>query len=158
MIFKDMKQFLLITLIICVSACQTTQEKPDYSRIKKESEDMLKAFHEAVNASGIIAEFDFLDSSSSFYWTPPGYSYAIEYDSIKTILLETHNTLLSAHFKWDTLDVFPLTETYSNYRGVVSCQMTGADSSEQSFKVLESGTLVKRADGWKFLSGQSRVQ
>ncbi|NNE27424.1 MAG: hypothetical protein HKN09_11325 [Saprospiraceae bacterium] len=153
-----MKYLLLITLTICVSACQSEKEYPDFKSIEEETTNMLMAFHTAVNQSGLMAEFEFLDSSKQFYWTPPGYSYAIEYDSIKNILIESSKDIDHVHFEWDTLDVFPLSSDYCNYRGIVDCRMVGLDSVSQEFKVLESGTLVRRSDGWRFLSGQSRVQ
>ena len=153
-----MKYLLLITLLLNVSACQNEKEATDFNKIAEETKDMLIAFHDSVNTSGLMAEFDFLDSTEAFYWTPPGYSYAIAYDSIRSILIQSANDLHKVHFEWDTLDIHPLSNDYCNYTGVVHCVMWSDDTSKQEFKVLESGTLVKRNDGWKFLSGQSRVQ
>ena len=153
-----MKHLLLITLIVCGSACQTTVEDVNLDRIAQESKAMLVAFHDSINQTDLMAEFAFLDSTSAFYWIPPGYNYAIGYDSIRNILIESNRQLQSVYFDWDTLDVFPLSKDYCNFRGVVHCEMTGQDSVKQIFNVIESGTLVKRDDGWKMLSGQSRVQ
>lgn len=69
----------------------------------------------------------------------------------------SHKALLSVKMEWDTLQVFPLTNEIANYSGIVDGVMIDTSGIEARMSILESGTLIKREDGWKLLSGQSKI-
>jgi len=117
---------------------------------------MFGDYHNDIKSKGLEAEFKYLDDSPDFFWIPPGYESALTYDSVKSILLSNSKIIHSIAFSWDTLQVFPLTSTIANYSGIVNGVMIDSSASKSEFKILESGTLIKRNDGWKLLSGQSR--
>jgi len=59
-------------------------------------------------------------------------------------LIDNDKAITSIEFKFDTIKVYPLSNSIANYTGTVSGKM------------IESGTLIKHKNGWKLLNGQSR--
>ncbi len=53
--------------------------------------------------------------------------------------------------------MFPLSEKIANYSGIVKGSMIDTSGIKASVLIIESGTVIKRLDGWKLLSGQSAV-
>ena len=145
-------------LLTTVFSCKQSTKKPSLNK-EQITNDVLKMFdnyHNAIKANGLVAEFEYLDKSSDFFWVPPGYSSALSYDSVKSILIQNSKIISGIEFTWDTLQVFPLSQTIANYSGIVNGLMTDSTALKSEFKILESGTLIKREDGWKLLNGQSR--
>jgi len=117
---------------------------------------MFDAYHQAVKEGGLIAEFEYLEDSSNFFWVPPDYKSPLGIDSVKTIL--THNTksIKAINFSFETIQVFPISNNFANYSGIVVGKMTDLSDAETTFKIIESGSLIKSKGKWKLLSGQSR--
>lgn len=152
--YSRLYSFLIIFLVL---GCQKEQSKEfAKAQIIAEIETMFHNYHLAIKDNGLPAEFDYLDSSEDFFWVPPGYKSAIKYDSIKAILIENNKSIQSISFEFETLEVFPLSEIIANYSGIVKGKMTDTAQVTSSFKIIESGTLIKRSNGWKLLNGQSR--
>lgn len=150
-------RLLTISIIITLTHCK---ERPsqDFNSdtIIAEIQTMFKNYHDAIKKDGLTAEFDFLDDSDDFFWVPPAYKSALKYDSIKRILIENNKSIKQVSFEFETLEIFPLTRTIANYSGIVIGTMTDTSQVASVFKIIESGTLIKRLDGWKLLNGQSR--
>ncbi|MEQ8425615.1 MAG: hypothetical protein RIA63_12950, partial [Cyclobacteriaceae bacterium] len=58
-------------------------------------------------------------------------------------------------FRWHTLRIVPLSASIVNYTGIVSGTMVDTAGVSSPVSIIESGTIIKRATGWKLLSGQS---
>ena len=147
--------FLILTLFSCKHQTETLNQK-DKEIIELEIHQMFDNYHNDIKKDGLKAEFKYLDNSSDFFWVPPGYDSALSFDSVKTILLSNSKFIHSIEFSWDTLQVFPLTHAIANYSGIVNGIMIDSLNTKSTFKIIESGTLIKRKDGWKLLNGQSR--
>lgn len=151
----------LISVFVLVAICSCKEAKEpeafDKESVAFEIEQMLIDYHSAMNKGGLMAEFDYLDDSPDFFWVPPGYETALTYDSVRTILTSNSKSLRSVKFHWDTLQVFPLSTTVGSYTGIVKGQMVDTSGAETNVSIIESGTLIKRTDGWKLLNGQSAV-
>ena len=151
----------LIALIIFFAGCSTqetgesTSEGFDEQRIEREVRQMLKDYHHDIQRDGLLAEFKYLDSTDQFFWIPPGYASSLSYDSVRKILEVNASFVRQADFQWDTLQVVPLSEEFATYSGIVIGKITDTSGVITLSKILESGTLIKRGDGWKLLSGQS---
>ena len=117
---------------------------------------MFDAYHTAIKENGLKAEFDFLDNSSDFFWVPPGYNSSQSYEQVKKVLIENDKAVISIEFKFDTIQVLPLSDSIANYTGIVSGKMVDTAKIISTFKIIESGTLIKRKSDWKLLNGQSR--
>ena len=151
----------LIALIIFFAGCSTqetgesTSEGFDEQRIEREVRQMLKDYHHDIQRDGLLAEFKYLDSTDQFFWIPPGHASSLSYDSVRKILEVNASFVRQADFQWDTLQVVPLSEEFATYSGIVIGKITDTSGVITLSKILESGTLIKRGDGWKLLSGQS---
>lgn len=149
-----------LPLFLLLLACQTPSSSAKFDTVAKknvasEAIDMLKAYHEAIRVGGLSAEFAYLDSSSYFFWIPPNYDNALDFDSVKTILLQTDASIMGVNFNWEKIAVYPIAPELATYHGIVTGNMIDTSGTDFPVHILESGTLIKRPDGWKLLSGQS---
>jgi hypothetical protein len=127
----------------------------DRVRVTQEVTEMLNTYAKAVQKNGLIAEFDFLDNSEDFFWIPPGYTSPLNYDSIRAILERNSNVITSSVFRHNSLLIVPLSKRLASYSSNVFCVMTDTSGAVNEFRLLETGTLIKRPDGWKLLNGQT---
>lgn len=152
-----MRYLSLIWVVILLISCRNDKNSMDFDKEKiiEEIKTMLNNYHEDIAKGGLTAEFKYLDSTSDFFWVPPEYNKALSYDSVKKILESSANSFQSIRFHWDTLQIFPLSNEIANYYGIVSGLMIDTAGIETNMSLIESGTIIKRKDGWKLLSGQS---
>lgn len=144
----------IIVFLLMISACEVQR---DFSKdqVDEEVREMLDNYFIDIAKRGLTAEFQYLDQSSEFFWVPPGYHTALDYDSVKTILSSNALAYSSVKFKWKTLQVYPLAAEHATYTGVVEGVMIDTANVSSNILLIESGVIIKRADGWKLLSGQS---
>jgi hypothetical protein len=110
-----------------------------------------------INQKGLTAEFKYLDSSSDFYWVPPGYTSSIPYDSVATILKKNQGLSRTISNAWESLTIKPLRTDLATYTGRIYSVITDSSGKEIKMKLLETGVLIKRGDDWKLLSGQTSI-
>jgi penicillin V acylase-like amidase (Ntn superfamily) len=149
---------LLIILLPAIAACnQSSLTKEEQKNITNDVRQTLYKYYDAINQSGLMAEFAYLDSSDKFFWVPPGYTSAISYDSVATVI--KYNALLFSKVNnvWDSLHITPLTKELANYTGKLSSTMTDKAGNSNTYNLIETGLMIKRKDGWKLLSGQTAV-
>ena len=148
----------LLTFIISITfiSCSQTSEF-DATAIESDIKKMFFAYDDSVRKNGINAEFFFLDNSDEFYWVPPGYKYALHYDSIAKILHEYAPKYKHINNRWDTLNILVLSEKYASFNGVLSSTIITIDNDTTTTVLSETGLVVKRGKHWKFLSGQTVV-
>ena len=154
-----MSRFAVLLVIITLSAgCKNELKTPIQSdKVSHEVHQMLQNYHADMNNYGLKAEFKYLDSTDQFFWVPPAYTSALNYDTVRSILLKNAATLTSVHFHWDTLIIFPLTDEIANFTGIVAGRMIDTSGQSNNISIIESGTVIKREDGWKLLNGQSAL-
>ncbi len=158
MICRPIRVLLIATLVMAMSCKRTTPLSPaEIEQVKFAVNKMLYAYHDAINKGGLTAEFDYLDNSIDFFWVPPGYEQALDYDSVKTILNQNALTLNRVNFKWENLSIIPLNIDLASFHGIVSGQMLDTAGITSEIRIIESGLIIKRKSGWKLLSGQSAV-
>jgi hypothetical protein len=148
---------IFITLIF--SACRhhsplTEREKSD---IAEDIRKTLRNYHNDIRQSGLVAEFQYLDSASDFFWVPPGYGVSLSYDSVAAILKQNAPKYRSVDNSFDTLRIIPLSKEYASYTAHVRSTITDTTGQTKTFSLIETGVLVKRNNGWKLLHGQTSV-
>ena len=150
---------VIISAILLFFSCQPSNPPDSFNKkiVIEEVKTMLDDYHNAIKNGGLTAEFPYLDQSSDFFWVPPGYRSALTFDSVKIILEQNAKAFQAIEFHWDTLQLFPLSSEIVNYSGIVSGSMTDTAGIKSRVSIIESGTIIKRQDGWKLLSGQSAV-
>ncbi|MDO5969007.1 hypothetical protein Q4Q35_04230 [Flavivirga aquimarina] len=146
----------LLLTVIFNSYSQKPLSSESKDAISLEIKQMFNNYHSDITKKGLTSEFKYLDASSDFFWVPPGHEKALDYDTIKSMLIANSKIINFIEFSWESIKIIPLTKKIANYTGIVKCVQVDANANAVTFKLIESGTLIKRKDGWKFLNGQSR--
>ncbi len=150
-----------IAVIITAAASCGNVEAPlsadDKVNITNEVTATLGKYYEDIRQRGLLAEFDYLDSSDDFFWVPPGYSGHLSYDSVVAVIRQNAPMLRSVNNRFDTLHVMPLTKELAAYTGRLRSVCTDTADRETETNLVETGTMIKRANGWKLLYGQTGV-
>ncbi|NNE77311.1 MAG: SnoaL-like domain-containing protein [Pricia sp.] len=123
--------------------------------VGNEVQKTLNDYYDDIRASGLTAEFKYLDDSKEFFWTPPGFSSSISYDSVVAILKQNAPQYQSIDNQWDTLTVNVLSKELAAYAGRLRSIMTDTSGQVTKITLVETGILIKRNDGWKLLCGQT---
>lgn len=146
-------------MLVHIFSCRQQHElnEKEKSTIVNEVKQMLNTYYADVKKSGLTAEFKYLDNSPDFFWTPPGFTGAITYDSVVAILRERAPTYRLIDNSFSKLQVVPLSETHAVYYGKLRSAITDTTGKTMSFSMVETGIAVKRKEGWKLLSGQTAI-
>lgn len=155
-----MTRILAIFLIpLLVGACQksTTLTADDKARITRDIKQMLDNYYNDIREAGLMAEFSYLDNSADFFWVPPGFAGAISYDSVASILRRDAPTLKTVDNTFEVLQILPLNEEYATYTGRLTSRVTDATGTVNTYKLVETGVIVKSKGGWKLLAGQTSM-
>ncbi|TDI66785.1 MAG: hypothetical protein E2O88_08645 [Bacteroidetes bacterium] len=116
---------------------------------------MLNNYHEAIEKYGLEAELDYLDDSHEFFWVPPGYRTALDFDSVAAVLRVTDPSISAIQIHWDSLKIIPLRDDLAQFYGTITMQTTDTTGTITTGHLVETGLVIKRSDGWKLLNGQS---
>lgn len=155
-IFKP--YYYLSTLVILfLNSCLNNHDlnTTEKEQITTEINDMFKNYHQDIKNGGLTAEFKYLDTSSDFFWVPPGYENALDYNTVKDILEQHATQYKTVEFDWETIAIYPISQNLASYTGIVTGHMIDTTNTRTSIKIIESGTVIKRHNGWKLLNGQS---
>lgn len=151
---------LITVLVGLFASCHDRETRltiEEQASIVREIQKTLVDYHAAVEARGLTAEFDFLDSSPEFFWVPPGSVTSLSYDSIHKVLSQNAPRFGSIDSEWDTLRVIPLTRELAMYTGLFRSTSIDTSGVASSVRLVETGLMTKRKEGWKLLSGQTAV-
>jgi hypothetical protein len=146
---------LFFAFISCQENDHLTAEKEKV--IIEEIKIMMNDYYNDIKTNGLLAEFKYLDSSKEFFWTPPGYSTIIRYDSVANILRSNAAGFKSIENTWDTLDIMPASERLVFYTASITSRVTDTSGKITLTKLFETGAVIKRKDGWKLLSGETSI-
>lgn len=155
-----MKQLILLLLTgFVLASCQdaVTLTDEEQQLVRAEVRQMLTTYDEEVRKNGLPAEFKYLDNSPDFFWVPPGYTSPISYDSIASIIKGNASRYSLVDNRWDTLAIYPLTRELATFSGRISSTLAPVDGIVISTSLMETGTVIKRKDGWKLLNGHTTL-
>jgi hypothetical protein len=80
----------------------------------------------------------------------------IGYDSVAAAIRRNAGLIRMVNNRYDSLLIVPLTDDYAQFAlRTISTTVIANDTTQTVF--IESGVMVKRKNGWKFLSGQTSV-
>ena len=117
----------------------------------------LNNYFADVRKEGLLGEFKYLDSSTDFFWVPPGYSSPISYDSVASILRKYQTSYTAIENSWESLIITPLTNELASYSGRIHSITTETSGARKDITLVETGLVIRRHDGWKLLNGQTSV-
>lgn len=118
---------------------------------------MLQQYYSDVSEKGLTAEFKYLDNSKKIFWNPPRYNSTLTYNDLIREVTNNSKIYKSLSYKWDTLNVFSLTNSIANYSGIVKGEMIDTLGRKTVVKLLESGSVIKRKNRWKILNCQTTI-
>ncbi|MCH7637889.1 MAG: nuclear transport factor 2 family protein [Bacteroidetes bacterium] len=154
-----MRHALATLLLLIAAGCSTPDAftETDQQRVTAEVDSMLHAYLDAMREGGLEAEFAYLDSTDAFFWVPPGYDSWISFDSVAAVLRAMAPTLRSMDYRWQSLRIDPISDDRAIYTGTLSGAVTDTSGQVTNLSIIETGTVIRREDGWKLLNGQSAV-
>jgi hypothetical protein len=158
-IYKIRSAFVFLVVATLISlGCQQTNEFTETQRknIVDTVTQTLRNYYSDMDKKGLLTEFNYLDSSKEFYWLPPGYSAAIDYNAVASAI-RTNAADHSVKIEWDTLRVDALSNQLARYTGRLRSKWTDTTGKAVNITFVETGILIKRDNGWKLLCGQTAV-
>ena len=149
----------IVCLSLLLGSCSRDSALKDSEKIVLATEvrEMLNNYYLDIRKSGLLAEFNYLDSSADFCWIPPGYTRPISFDSVSKILRQNAPMYRSINNSFDTLTIIPLSREIAVYSGRLRSTMTNTSNASTTLSLVETGTVIKRKTGWKLLSGQTSL-
>jgi SnoaL-like domain len=157
---KSICNTLVAIFLLALMSCELSKSEWSDNQKKQvmmEARQMLSEYNADIAKEGLTAEFKYLDSSPDFFWVPPGFTESISYDSVASILRKTAPTLKSINNVWDTLKITPITTETAAYNGKLTSISIDSSGNRNENKLIETGILIKRKDGWKLLCGQTAI-
>lgn len=148
---------LFIPLLLFIGCKRNELTIAEKENISNEIQVVLNKYTQAIKKDGLMAEFAYLDSSNDFYWIPPGYTSALNYDSVRTIISGIAPGIKSMDNTYHSIQIWPYSATYAGYTAHVKSIGVDTAGITGTTHLLESGTMVKRNTGWKLLSGHTSV-
>ena len=151
-----MKKLLIISIALICFSCDYNQEKNEFpkTQIKEEISIMMRNFVDDLNKSGVNSQIKYLDNSEDFRWT---YSNERKIYQFNDLVKKFNNSKIEdydVHLSFDELQIIPISENIANYNLKLS-GYTKNEGKNTDISILESGTLIKRNDEWKFLNMQT---
>jgi hypothetical protein len=154
-----MRNFAFLPVFLLFLSCnnQSNKSNGDTTSVRNEIKSTIDSYYSDIRKEGMLAGLKYMDSSSQFFWVPPGYLNYTGYDSIAAAIRRNAASFKSISNRYDSLLVIPLTDRYANFvmRTISTTVGAAGDTSRTAF--IESGVMVKKDDRWKFLSGQTSV-
>jgi len=158
LIIMNFQLLYLSVILLFVVGCAKPEKRltqHEQETIIAEVTSTLNEYHDNIRMNGLLGEFKYLDSSASFSWHPPGFSTPISYDSVASIIRANALLFSSIDNHWDSLTVRPLSEVEVEYDGIITSAVFDTSGKFSTFRLRESGLMVKSADGWKLRSGKT---
>jgi hypothetical protein len=154
---QTMKNFLIALNLFLLFSCAQNENGAVNDDLQKEIKSTIDNYYNELRKEGLVAELKYLDSSNRFFWVPPGYLNYANYNVIAAAIKRNAASLKSIDNRYDSLLIIPLTNDYAQFvmRTISTTIRADGDSIKSAF--IESGVMVRRKDGWKFLSGQTSL-
>jgi len=152
-----MKYFLIVLVFFLLFSCAQNDKQIVNADLQQEIKSTIDNYYNELRKEGLAAELKYLDSSNQFFWVPPGYMNYANYNVIAAAIKRNAALLKSIDNRYDSLLIIPLTKEYAQFvmRTISTTIRADGDSIKSAF--IESGVVVRRKDGWKFLSGQTSI-
>jgi hypothetical protein len=149
-----MKKLSVLVLLVLLLSCRSGS---DSDGVRKDVKSTIDNYYSDIRKEGMLASLKYFDSSKQFFWIPPGYLNYVSYDSVAAAIRRSAPGLKSLNNHYDSLLIVPLSADHAQFamRSISISVDTDGDSTTTAF--IESGVMVKRSGGWKFLSGHTSI-
>ena len=152
-----MKIFLFLFCLAALSCKNDHIWNEESNKVHVDVKSMLHNYYKDINEQGLLAELKYLDSSADFSWHPPGFEAPISYDTAAAIIRNNAIVISSAKLTWDSLTVIPVHRDTARYTGRITSIVLDTSGYRDTLFLEEEGIVIRRRDGWKLLSGKTRL-
>lgn len=147
----------LLAVALQSGSCQQPTQLTESQRavIRDSVTQMNNRFYDEMRAHHVEASIDFLDNSPEFFWVYLPDTTVLSHDAFAAVFKVGFQLYRSYDAMVDYMRVEPLTNQYAVY--TTRYRYTAIDTSGKVFKFtgIETGIVVHRSSGWKFLNGQT---
>ncbi len=148
--------FFIFSMMSCAKKSSVLSVKENEAIIDT-IKQTLTNYYADIKKDGLTAEFKYLDHSTEFYWAPPGFNAPINYEQVENGVKQNASKFKSVDNTWLSLRVDPLTSELASYSGTIHSVASDTTGQVGDYKLIETGLLIKRKDGWKLFRGQTSV-
>jgi hypothetical protein len=149
-----MKKLSVLAVIFLLFSCRSGS---DSDGVRKEVKSTIDNYYNDIRKGGMLASLKYFDSSKQFFWIPPGYLNYVSYDSVAAAIRRNAPGLKSLNNHYDSLLIVPLSADHAQFAMRSVSISVDADGDSTTTAFIESGVMVKRNGGWKFLSGHTSI-
>ena len=153
-----MNKLFCLTLFCFLFSCRSSDKSgADNNGVRGEVKSAIDSYYSDIRKQGLLAELKYLDSSREFFWIPPGYMNYVSYDSVASAIRHNAASMKFLDNHYDSLLIVPLSANHAQFamRTISVSVDAEGDTAETAF--IESGVMVKRNGGWRFLSGHTTI-
>jgi len=163
-LYYKMSHKTIITLLfypslffVCCKPSPPPLTDEQKGEIVLEVKETLNNYYADIKSGGLTSEFNYLDNSKDFYWTPPGYTTPISFDSVSAILKMNAPNYKEIDNSFESLNIEATAIDSAFYSGKIKSITTDTSGTPTTLYLNEKGKLIKRKDGWKLLSGETTL-
>jgi hypothetical protein len=131
--------------------------KTEKEQITQQIRQTLNDYFHDVSKGGLLEEFRYLDSSEAFFWKPPGYDMAIDFDSVRRILVSNAGKFKKITNSLDSLMVLPLTVDLAVYKAWIHSEVVDMKGQTTNISLYENACMLRKEGRWKLLNGSTSV-
>lgn len=106
-------------------------------------------------AEDFDAVMSHLDTSRNFFWIYPPDTVPVTREIFAEVLRWEFDMNNPIRYKWDTIQVIPLSSDLAYYQGRGHKVETDTSKIEHVVIGFQSAIVIRREEGWKLLSGQT---
>jgi len=117
---------------------------------------MMKSLVSDLNTDGIQSQLKYLDNSDKFQYTFLNSGKIYDYEELKKQLEISSSTDYKVNLSFDEFKITPLSDKLVSYSLILS-GYERIDGQNSDISLVETGTLIRRNDGWKIINAQTTV-
>jgi hypothetical protein len=156
-----MKLFISLFLVCFFLLAFTCGEKPltlsdnDKSDIVKAVKDMTSKYFMDFYTHNVDSVLRHYDTSACFFWAITPDTIAMKRSAMVTMHRHAVKDYTKFEGYWSDMRVEPLTNELAMYHGTYHVLTEDKDGHIGKIMGVETGIMIKREDGWKYLAGQT---
>jgi len=147
----------MLAFLCFITSCQQPAILTESQRavIRDSVIQLNNRYFDDVKANRLGAVLDYIDDSPEFFWVFPPDTTVISHDALVAMFKTEVRLYRSIDLVWDYMRVEPLTNQYAVYTGKFHETKIDISNRVTKFNGAETGIVVHRPTGWKFLNGQT---
>ncbi|MGZ3854227.1 MAG: nuclear transport factor 2 family protein [Flavisolibacter sp.] len=152
-----MNKLFYLPLFFLLFSCRSSDRSGSNNEVRNEVKSTIDNYYSDIRKEGLIAALKYLDSSNQFFWIAPGHMNYVSYDSVVSAVRRNAASMKSLDNRYDSLLIVPLSASHAQFAMRTISVSVDAEGDTTHTAFIESGVMVKKNGGWKFLSGHTTI-